>query len=158
MSNKLTEIQRRFADEYIITGTAYRSAIKAGYSEKYAKTDSHKLLENTRIKLYIDERIEKIKSEKVADQQEVMEYLTSVMRGKVQDEQLLVISDGEFGSEVKRHSKRSDTTARTKAAELLGKRFWMWAEKVEHSGAIANTVDLSDFSVQELRKLANSDE
>ncbi len=121
--------QQKFADEYIITGNIEQSAIKAGYSKNYARAQSHKLLANVGVKSYIEKRLEEIKSEKVADQQEVMEYLTAVIRGQVTDEQLLVIGDGEFGSEVERHNKRSDTSDRTKAAELLGKRYVMWTEK-----------------------------
>ena len=42
--------QRAFADEYIINkGNAYQAAIKAGYSEKYAKNADQFLLENSGI-------------------------------------------------------------------------------------------------------------
>lgn len=44
---KLTEKQKRFADECIISGNATQSAIKAGYSSKYANTNASKLLQNT---------------------------------------------------------------------------------------------------------------
>lgn len=126
---KLTIKQRNFADEYIITGNAYRSAIEAGYSENYAKGNVIKLLENVSVKAYIEERLEEIKSKKVADQQEVMEYLTSVLRGEIQDEVVLVVGDGDFGSSIEKEQKRSDTNDRTKAAELIGKRYAMWTDK-----------------------------
>ena len=90
---KMTLKQQRFADEYIITGNATQSAIKAGYSSKYANTNANKLLQNTTIKNYIDERLEKLESEKIATQEEVLQYLTSVMRGE-KTEPLLVL-DGE---------------------------------------------------------------
>ncbi|MDO4814561.1 MAG: terminase small subunit [Gemella sp.] len=76
----LTLKQKRFADEYIITGNAYKSAVKAGYSEKYAKSDSSKLLENTGIKIYIDNRLEKLQKTTIATQEEVLEKLTSILR------------------------------------------------------------------------------
>lgn len=126
---KLTIKQQKFADGYIITGNAYQSAIEAGYSDSYARGNVIKLLENVSVKAYIDERLEEIKSEKVADQQEVMEYLTSVLRGEIQDEVVLVVGDGDFGSSIEKEEKRSDTNDRTKAAELLGKRYLMWTEK-----------------------------
>ena len=88
---KLTEKQKRFADEYIISGNATQSAIKAGYSSKYANTNASKLLQNTTIKNYIDERLEELKSERTADAQEVLEYLTSVMRGNETEEVLIGI-------------------------------------------------------------------
>ena len=50
---KLTAKQRLFADEYIKSGNAMQSAIKAGYSEKYAKARSAQMLENVGIKSYI---------------------------------------------------------------------------------------------------------
>lgn len=126
---KMTLKQQKFADEYIITGNIEQSAIKAGYSKNYARAQSHKLLSNVGIKAYIEERLEEIKSEKIADQQEVMEYLTSVMRGEVEDEVVLVVGDGDFGGSIEKEEKRSDTSDRTKAAELLGKRYAMWTEK-----------------------------
>ncbi len=122
---KLNERQRRFADEYIISGVAYSAAIKAGYTEKYAKTHSHALLENIGIRAYIDERLDALKSSKVADQQEVMEFLSSVLRGKVAETIPLGMGMGEQ-SLVKKELDGSD---RIKAAELLGKRYAMWTEK-----------------------------
>ena len=133
MSKKLSLKQQKFADEYIITGNIEQSAISAGYSKTYARGNAHKLVANESIKAYIDDRLEEIKSEKVADQQEVMEYLTSVLRGEIQDEVLLVV-DGDFGSSVERNDKRSDTNDRTKAAELLGKRYTMWTDKQQIEG------------------------
>lgn len=122
---KLNERQRRFADEYIISGVAYSAAIKAGYSEKYAKTNSHVLLENTRIEKYISERMEILKSEKVADQQEIMEFLSGILRGKESETIPLGMGMGEQ-SLVK---KELDGGDRIKAAELLGKRYAMWTDK-----------------------------
>ena len=63
----MNERQKLFADEYLISGIAYNAALKAGYSEKYAKTNSHKLLENTRIKAYIEERMKELEKKKNQD-------------------------------------------------------------------------------------------
>lgn len=130
----MNERQKRFADEYIISGNAYQSAIKAGYSPKYAKTDAHKLLENTRIKNYIDERLKEIESEKIADQQEVLKYLSAVMRGEMTEQTL--ISVGESGQKIT--SIDIGAKDRIKAAELLGKRYRLWTDKseVEVTGAV----------------------
>lgn len=141
MSKKLSLKQQKFADEYIITGNIEQSAISAGYSKTYARGNAHKLVANESIKAYIDDRLEEIKSEKVADQQEVMEYLTSVLRGEIQDEVLLVVGDGDFGSSVERNDKRSDTNDRTKAAELLGKRYTMWTDKQQVENVIPTFVE-----------------
>ncbi|MFT8882641.1 MAG: terminase small subunit [Liquorilactobacillus hordei] len=77
---KLTIKQKRFADEYILSGNATASAIKAGYSKNYAKAQSSKLLENVGIRDYIAKRIKEIDSTKVADQKEILEFLTRVVR------------------------------------------------------------------------------
>lgn len=126
---KLNLKQQTFVDEYIKTGNAYQSAIRAGYSEKYAKSSSHKLLENVGIKAEIDKRMEKLKKDTIADQDEILQYLTSVLRGEVTDQELIPIQVGRGEMEVEELEKRSDTNARTKAAELLGKRYMMWTDK-----------------------------
>ena len=114
---KLTSRQQRFADEYIISGNAMQSAVKAGYSKKYAKSDSHKLLENTGIKSYIDERLKEIESEKTASIKEVMEYLSSVMRGEQKEETLIGAGQG-FQETTYIDVSVKD---RLKAADLLNK-------------------------------------
>lgn len=124
---KLSIKQKRFADEYIISGNAYQSALKAGYSKNYSKGNVVKLLENVSVKAYIDERLAEIDNRKIADQQEVLEYLTSVMRGEVTEP--LTVLDGEGYQKVIDASPSVAT--RNKAAELLGKRYRIFTEKQE---------------------------
>lgn len=128
---KLTLKQQRFADEYIRLGEVTKAAINAGYSTKTAKSIGAENLTKPAIKSYIDKRLEELKKESIAEQDEIMQYLTSVMRGQVSDVELMNVSVGDFVSEIQAHEKRSDTSARTKAAELLGKRYRMWTEKQE---------------------------
>lgn len=141
---KLTLKQQRFADEYVIHGNIYRAAINAGYSEAYSKGNSIKLLENVSVKSYIDARLEELKKESIAEQDEVLQYLTAVMRGEMKDEALMVVPIGDFESEVQRHDQRADTSQRTKAAELLGKRYGLFRDiqEVEHSGAVQFVDDI----------------
>ena len=140
----MTLKQQRFADEYIISANATDAAIKAGYSPKYANTNASKLLQNTTIKFYVDERLAQLASEKIATQEEVLTYLTSVMRGETQEQTLCGI--GELGQQV----IDIDVGAkdRIKAAELLGKRHRLWTDKVEAdvSGTVvfANESDIPD--------------
>ncbi len=82
----LNQRQKLFADEYLISGIAYNAALKAGYSENYAKTRAHKLLENDRIKAYIEERLEELEKEKIAKQDEVMQVFTSILRQELTEE------------------------------------------------------------------------
>lgn len=124
---KLTLRQRNFVDEFIITGSAYKAAINAGYSKSYAKTNSHKLLENTRIKSAIDEQLEKLEPQTIATQEEVLSYLTSVMRGEQREQTLRGEGEG-YQSIIDIDVGAKD---RIKAAELLGKRHRLWTDKVE---------------------------
>ena len=76
----MTPKQKMFADEYIATGNAYQSAIKAGYSENYAKGNAIKLVENESVKAYIDKRLEEIAKDSIATAEEVLQVLTSIIR------------------------------------------------------------------------------
>lgn len=113
---KLTQKQRLFADEYIKSGNAMQSAIKAGYSEKYAKSSSAKMLENVGIKSYIDAKMAEIESHKIADAKEVLQYLTRVLRGEETEE----IPDSVDGGTIKRPPLIKDRTA---AAREIMKRY-----------------------------------
>lgn len=130
---KLTLKQQRFADEYIISGNIYDSLIKAGYSENYAKASGYRMLENVGVKTYIDEKLKELSDKKIADQQEVLEYLTSVMRGESNSEVVVIEGQGEGVSRAKPMQKAPDEKERLKAAELLGKRMGLFKEKVELS-------------------------
>lgn len=126
---KLTAKQQKLVNEYIKTGNAYQSAINAGYSESYARVDVHKALAKPSLRNAIDERMEELKKQSIADQDEILQYLTSVVRGEITDQELIPIGIGKGEMEVESLEKRSDTNARTKAAELLGKRYMMWTDK-----------------------------
>lgn len=123
----LSPKQKRFADEYIKTGNAYQSAINVGYSEKYAKARSHKLLENVSINKYIDNNLEVIQKESIAEADEIMRYLTRVLRAEEKEEILVYVGDGM--QEIQ--TIRPNAKDRIKAAELLGKRYRMWTDKQE---------------------------
>lgn len=82
----MNERQKKFADEYIISGVAYNAALKAGYSEKYAKARSHELLANVGIKAYIEERMKELEKKKIAKQDEVMQVFTSILRQELMEE------------------------------------------------------------------------
>lgn len=139
--SKLTLKQKRFADEYIITGNIEQSAISAGYSKNYARAQAHKLLANVGIKNYIDERLKILDSEKIADQKEVLQYLSAVMRGEHKEKTL--ISIGESGQEI----VDIDVGAkdRLKAAELLGRRYKLFTDKVEVDANIETVVFVDDI-------------
>lgn len=124
---KLTLKQQKFADEYIISGNATQSAIKAGYSEKYANTNAVKLLQNTTIKAYIEERLSELNSKKIADQQEVLEFFTAAMRGELTEPMAIGLGDGvQQIIEV-----RPNIATRKSAAVELAKRYGLSTSKVD---------------------------
>ena len=141
---KLTAKQKRFCEEYIVDCNATQAAIRAGYKEKYAHTNANKLLQNTTLKQYIDELLEKISSEKIADATEIMEYLTSVVRGKSLSEIVVVEGVGEGCSIARNMQKAPDEKERLKAAELLGKRYGLFTDKVEVDGVAKVVINGED--------------
>lgn len=82
----LNKRQLDFIQEYMKTNNITQSATKAGYSPKTAAVQGCNLLKNVKVRNYIDAINERLESEKIADIQEVMEYLTSVMRGEAKDQ------------------------------------------------------------------------
>lgn len=124
---KLTLKQKRFADEYIISGNAEEAAVIAGYSKKYARGNAYKLVAKRGVKSYIEERLKELDNKAIAKQEEVLQYLTSVMRGELEEEVLYGIGDGVQST---RHIEVG-AKDRLKAAELLGKRYRLFTDKVE---------------------------
>lgn len=129
----MTDKQRKFCDEYLIDCNATR-AYKAAYpnvkKDNSAAVCAAKLLRIAKIQEYINEQLEKISSEKIADAKEVMEYLTSVMRGESQAEIVVIEGTGEGYSDARRMNKAPDEKERLKAAELLGRRYGLFKENV----------------------------
>ena len=126
----MTEKQKLFCDEYLIdlNGTrAYRTVYKTIKNDNVAGVRANKLLKQKDIAEYINKRLEEIHNENTANIQEVMEYLTSVMRGTSEASTLAMCGDGM--QEV--ITKKPDERERLKAAELLGKRFGMFKESVD---------------------------
>nr|DAD89161.1 MAG TPA: Terminase small subunit [Siphoviridae sp. ct5Px37] len=123
----VTEKQKRFCDEYLIDCNATQAAIRAGYSEVSAGRNANRMMKNDEIRSYIDAALMRLKAENVADAQEVMEYLTSVLRGKSQSS---VLARDEIGAE-RVIEKPPDEKERLKAAELLGKRYGLYTDKVD---------------------------
>jgi phage terminase small subunit len=115
----LTEKQKAFADEYIISLNAKESAIKAGYSEDAARQQGSRMLTNVNIQNYIEKRLKEKDSARIASQDEVLEYLTEVMRGS--EEEIDVFFDKQGQQRETRQPPK--IRERTKAAELLGKRY-----------------------------------
>ena len=128
---KLNIKQKKFADEYLVCSNATESAIKAGYSEKTAYSIGQRLLKKVEVKSYIDERLKILESEKIAQADEVMKYLTKVLRGQETEETIVVEGQGDGISKARKIEKEISPKDRLKAAELLGKRYGLFTDKVE---------------------------
>lgn len=106
----LTIKQKKFADIYLETGNATKAAIEAGYNSKYAATNTNKLLNNTKIKNYIDTRLKELDDEAIAKQEEILKTITAIMR-----------------------NKNYKAAERLKAAELLMKKYDMFTPTDEEA-------------------------
>ena len=128
----MTPRQRKFCDEYLISGNATDAAIKAGYSPKTAKQTGSENLAKPDLKAYIETELEKLHSVKIADAQEVLEYLTAVMRGEHTEQVLKLAGDGiQTITDIEVSAKE-----RIKAAELIGKRYALFSDKMDLGGAV----------------------
>lgn len=127
----MTEKQKRFCDEYLIDLNATQAAIRAGYSERTAYRTGADNLIKPQVKEYISARMEEKEKELIADQDEVLKYLTSVLRGESQSEIVVVENVGDFRSEARAMQKAPDEKERLKAAELLGKRYGLYTDRVD---------------------------
>ena len=128
---KLTAKQQRFCDEYLIDLNATQAAIRAGYSEKAARQIGTENMAKPSIKEYIDQRMEAKEKSLIADQDEVLKYLTSVLRGESESEEIVVESIGDFMTEARTMKKAPSEKDKLKAAELLGKRYSLFKDSVK---------------------------
>lgn len=132
----LTEKQKLFCENYLISLNATQAAINAGYSEKNADKIGSELLGKTRVSNYIKKRMETKITDLIASQDEVLKFLTSAMRGKEIDETVVVEGQGKGLSKTKILKLKISSKDRIRAAELLGKRYQIFTDKVKTEGDI----------------------
>lgn len=128
-----------FADFYLESGNIYESAIKAGYSENYAKTNASKLLEKDSVKNYIDDKLSELQSKRIADITEVMEYLTKGLRQELEEEVVVVTETG-----VQTVTKKIGIRDSNKCVEMLAKRFGILSDKFSIEGIIPVVISGDD--------------
>lgn len=145
---KLTAKQQRFCDEYLIDLNATQAAIRAGYSEKTAAVIANENLRKPYISEYIEKRMAAKQEELIADQDEVLRYLSSVMRRQLKESVVVTlqtktekwVKDEDTGK-LKKQTITQDEAAvieiparlsdSNKAAELLGKAYGIYTDKVD---------------------------
>lgn len=128
---KLTAKQQRFCDEYLIDLNATQAAIRAGYSKKTAYAIGNENLNKPELKKYIEERMAEKEKSLIADQDEVLKYLTAVLRGESESEEIVIENIGDFTSEARTMKKAPSEKDKLKAAELLGKRYSLFKNDVK---------------------------
>ena len=120
----VTDNQKRFCDEYLIDTNATR-AYKAAYpnikNDHSARTMASRLLTNVDVKKYIDDHLKEVHTDKIASAEEVLEFLTGVMR-----------------------NRKEETRNRIKAGELMGKRHGLFKDTISVQGAIPIVIDGGD--------------
>lgn len=141
---ELNEKQKRFCDEYLVDLNATQAAIRAGYSKKTAAQIAMVNLRKPLIKEFIDKRMAEKEASLIADQNEVLKYLTAVLRGESQSEVVVVESVGGFMTEARTMQKAPDEKEKLRAAELLGKRYGLYNDKVNINGAIPVVISGDD--------------
>lgn len=132
--SQLTNKQMIFANEYLVdlnATRAYKKAYPNVKKDSVAAQAGSRLLRNVKVKNYIDEQLKKIEDERIADAAEVMKYLTAVMRNEITEEVVVVEGEGDGYSSARIVKKDISVKDRNKAAELLGKRYRLFVDKVE---------------------------
>ena len=143
----LTDKQKAFCDYYLETLNATEAAIKAGYSKKTARKIGSENLTKPVIKNYIDCRLKELEDARIAKVDEVMKFLTSSLRGEVEEEVVSVMtSEGESKPVVIK--KQISARDRIKAAELIGRRYQLFTDKVNIEGNIGVTI-IDDIGVED---------
>ena len=110
---ELTDKQKKFCDYYLETSNATESYIKAGYNEKGSRANASRMIANDSIKAYLAQRRAQMDEERIAKPEEVLKYLTSVMRGEIKDQ----------------FDLDAPLQERTRAAESLAKRYRLYDSK-----------------------------
>lgn len=166
MKDKLTDKQRKFADEYMISGNATEAAIKASYSKKSAYSIGNENLKKPEVIKYITQRTNKLKSNKIADQKEIFEYLSSIMRGE--EKEKVIALDGSIAEVpipvktrldaakelLKRNPGDPLIKAQTEKAIAEAKLATAQAEEVDKI-VDSSSEKLKDLSIDDLEKLAH---
>lgn len=115
----MNERQRKFVDEYILTGNASEAARRAGYSAKTAGSIGERLLKNVEVRAALDERIKAASTEKTLTQSQLLEFLSAVVQGQVCDQLAMTRLVGKGCSVIENLEIRASVQNRIRAAELL---------------------------------------
>lgn len=128
----LTEKQLLFVDEYMKNFDVYEAVDYAGYSNK-SHSFGWTLLNHPSVRVEIEKRRKKMENKDVATSQEVLEFLTAVMRGKEESAVLVKNKGGDGSYYYEQVMKGPSEREKMEAAKWLGKRYGLFAERVDVS-------------------------
>ena len=128
----MTKKEKMFVDAYVndVKRNQTAAAIAAGYSEKTAPQAASRLMKKDEIKQAIDERLKELHEQNTAQANEVIEFLTAVLRGENVDNIPIFVGDG-FQKLTEGKPPAKD---RLRAAEMLGKYYALFTEKLNVDG------------------------
>ena len=144
----LTVKQRRFVDAYIETGNAAEAARRAGYKSRNADVMGRENLRKPTVRKVLEARLKEIEDKRIAKAKEVMEFLTSSMRGEIKEEVVVVEGTGGGCSEAKTIEKQIGANDRIKAAVQLAKRYGLdkLEDNMDGNGGGVTIIDDTDQS------------
>lgn len=149
VKRKLTAKQRLFADEYIKSGNATQAAVKAGYSDRTARSIAQENLTKPDIKAYIEAKMAEIESQKIATAKEVMEFYARVLRGEETEE---VVIAGPDGAEVV--ERKPQLKDKVSVAKEIMKRYPLAGSDpimAEQLRKVKAEADITEWKAKELR-------
>lgn len=121
--NKLTERQRRFVLAFIETGNASEAARRAGYSSKTAERMGQENMQKPVIIKAIRAKMQELETKKIANVQEILQFLTATLRGEVKEQQVVIEAQQNGTSQARMIDVEISMRERLKAADMLLKRF-----------------------------------
>lgn len=145
---RMTAKQQRFCDEYLIDMNGTQAAIRAGYKEKTAAVIASENLRKPNIQEYIEKRMAEKEDALIAKQDEVLKYLSSVMRRELKESVVVTLQNktekwvmDEDTGKLKKQTITEESPAvveipaklsdANKAAELLGKVYALFTDRVD---------------------------
>ena len=138
----LTDKQKAFCDYYLESlnaAEAYKRAYTSCKKDAVARANASRLLTKANIKSYIDIRLKELEDPRIAKVDEVMKFLTSSLRGEVEEEIVSVMTtEGESKPVIIK--KQISARDRIKAAELIGRRYQLFTDKVNVEGSVGVTI------------------
>lgn len=154
MKNGLTKRQKEFADEYMKTGNATESAIKAGYSSKTAYAIGNEALKKSKIKEYINQKQEKIEEKITMNIAERQQFLVDIILGNIKDTKIIL-------NEQRRYTPVEVVPSldiRLKASDQLNRMQGVYTSTLNVNANMRSTANFNDIVEQLAKSRKGTDE